>query len=73
MSDVRQALKEEIARLETKAAKLREALAVVDSAEGISSRSAGKKRTMSAAARAKIAKAQKARWKALKAKKGVAA
>jgi len=70
MSDVRQALKEEIAYLKAKAAKLEEALAFVDSAEGVLRRSAGKKRTMSAAARAKIAKAQKARWKAFKAKKG---
>lgn len=65
MSDVRQALKEEIAHLEAKAAKLREALRVVESDDGAPRR---KKFTMSAEAKAKIARAQKARWKALKAK-----
>lgn len=72
MSDVRQALKEEIARLKSKAAKLEQALAVVESVDGTARRTR-KKFTMSASARAKIAKAQKARWKALKAKKGSAA
>jgi len=65
MADVRQALKEEIARLERKAAKLREALAVVESADGVAH--TRKKFTMSAEAKAKIARAQKARWKAIKA------
>lgn len=71
MSDVRQALREEIARLEKKAAKLREALAVVESADEVPHKR--KKFTMSAEAKARISKAQKARWKAIKAKKTGAA
>jgi hypothetical protein len=69
MADIRAALKEEIARLEAKAAKLKEALAMVESADGAPRR---KKFTMSAEAKAKIAAAQKKRWKVLKSKKGAA-
>jgi len=66
MSDVRQALKEEIARLEAKAAKLKEALAVVESADGVTRR---KKRTMPPEAIARIRAAKKKWWREHKRKK----
>lgn len=50
MADIRKALKEEIARLEAKAAKLKEAFAVVDSDDEVPR----KKRTMSPEAIEKI-------------------
>lgn len=50
--------------------KAKKALAVVGSADGVPPKR--KKFTMSAEARARIAKAQKARWKALKSKSGAA-
>ena len=67
MSDVRQALKHEIARLEAKVEKLKEALAVVESADGVTRRR--RKFTMSAEAKAKISAAQKKRWRAQKSRK----
>lgn len=65
MADIRKALKDEIARLKARTAKLEKALAVVESADGSPRR---KKFTMSAEAKARISKAQKARWKTIKAK-----
>lgn len=66
MADINRALKDEIARLKSRTAKLEKALAVIESADGFPRR---KKFTMSAEAKARISKAQKARWKAIKAKK----
>jgi len=53
------ALREKILKLENKLQKL---LGVSEASPAPSSKGAAKKRTMSAAARAKIRKAQKARW-----------
>jgi len=66
MTDLSKALKNEIAKLEAKAAKLKEALAAVESVNGVTRR---KKFTMSAEAKARISAAQKKRWKARKKEK----
>jgi hypothetical protein len=68
MADIRKALKDEIARLKSKTAKLEKALAVIESADG----PRVKKFTMSADAKARISAAQKKRWKAIKAKQASA-
>jgi hypothetical protein len=62
-------VKEESALLSATAAKLEDVLAVVESGNGAMSRT---KFTISAEGRARIAAAQRKRWKAVKAKKGAA-
>ncbi len=69
---IAEAIQAEIKSLEAKAEKLREALAVVFSIDGVTKRDGRRRRKgkMSAAARAKISAAQRKRWAGTKANKG---